>query len=331
MSQQILNISWFAKHQPKSISEYVFDDPTHEAQVNQWLTDGSVSGNLLLSGPAGTGKSSLASVLINAFIKIPQDFRKIKSRSVAEIDELQSFVKTRPIQSKKKIILLEEIDKLSPVSITTLKDAYLELYQGNCTFIATTNYPNKLEPAFKTRFIHMPFSGKNADGIFKRCKEVLTIENVIFDEDDLRKFINLKHKIGLRNILTVLQVNSINNKIDFANIDQEISNSEEDIVKNVLQIYNILLNSNGINKKLILLDPLKSSIANQYSSILQTVQFSQDLYWDNVFMEIYEQTQFLPIKMISSKYLETIEQKKIPSTHFVAFLYESINAIIEIY
>lgn len=331
MTQQILNISWFAKYQPSKIEEYVFDDPTHEAQVHQWLKDGSVPGNLLLSGAAGTGKSSLASVLIHAFIKVPQDFKKVKSRSVQEIDELQSFVKSRAIQSKKKIVLLEEIDKLSAVSITTLKDAYLEAYQNNCTFIATTNYPNKIEPAFKTRFIHMSFSGKNANGIFKRCKEILIAENIAFNEEDLQKFINSKHKLGLRNIITLLQVNSINNKIDFNNIDQEISNSEEDIVKNVLYIFQTLITSKSNDKKLILFDPMKSSIANNYSSILQIIQFSQDLYWDNVFLEIYEQTQFLPIKMLCNKYLDGLEQKKIPSTHFIAFLYESINTIIDLY
>ena len=328
----LANLSWFAKYQPQKIEDYVFDDPTHEAQISQWLKDGSVPGNLLLSGPPGTGKSALASVLIHDFIKVPNDFKKIKSRSVQEIDELQSFVKSRPIQSKKKIVLLEEIDKLSATSITTLKDAYLELYQSNTTFIATTNYPNKIEPAFKTRFIHMSFSGKNIEGVTRRCKDILISENVVFNEDDLKKFIENKHKLGLRNIITLLQVNSVNNKLDFNNINQEISNSEDDIINNTLSIYETLIKSNNINdKRLILFNPLSSSISSQYGFILQTIQFSQDLYWDNVFMEIYEKTSFLPIKHLAARYLDEVESKKIPSVHFIAFLYESIKTIIDLY
>lgn len=332
MSLELSNISWFAKYQPQKIEDYVFDDPIHEKQVLQWLKDGSIPGNLLLSGPPGCGKSSLASVLINSFITLGQDFKKIKSRSVQEIDELQTFVKSRPIQSKKKIVLLEEIDKLSNVSITTLKDSYLELYQANCTFIATTNYQNKIEPAFKTRFIHMSFAGKNIDGIFQKCKKILFSENIIFNEDELQKFVNAKYKVGLRNLITLLQVNSVNNKIDFGSIDQEIINSEESIIENTLAIYEILLNNNNTSdKKLILLSPLNSSVSKQYSEILQIIQFSQDLYWDHVYMQIYESVNYLPIKQLCAKYMDEVEFKKIPSIHFVSFIYESIKSIIDIY
>jgi DNA polymerase III delta prime subunit len=332
MLNELTNISWFAKYQPQKIEDYVFDDPIHETQVLQWLKDGTIPGNLLLSGPAGCGKSSLASVLIHAFIKAPNDFKKIKSRSVQEIDELQTFIKSKPVQSKKKIILLEEIDKLSNVSITTLKDSYLEMYQGNCIFIATTNYQNKIESAFKTRFIHMSFTGKNIEGIFQKCKNILILENVVFNEDNLKDFIFNKYKIGLRNLITLLQINSINHKIDFNSIDQEITNSEDDIVKYTLEIFTNLINNNNQNdKKLILFQPLNSSIGSQYNNIIQIVQFSNDLYWDNIYTQIYESVQYLPIKLLCAKYMEEVEYKKIPSTHFISFLYESIKTVLDLW
>jgi len=332
MSDEILNISWFAKYQPKKIEEYVFDDETHETQVLKWIHDESIPGNLLLSGPPGCGKSSLASVLIHTLIKSSNDFKKVKSRSVQEIDELQTFIKSKPVKTKKKIILLEEIDKLSNVSITTLKDGYLELYQNNCIFIATTNYQNKLEPAFKTRFTHMSFSGKNINGIYNRCSAVLNMEKIIFDSDELKYFIEKKYKLGLRNLLTLLQINSVNNKIDFNSIDSDISSSEEEIVKNTLLIFEkLIMNKDSMDKRLMLFNPLSSSISEQYGAILQVIQFSNDLYWDNIYLQIYESNNYLPIKMICSNYMDTVETKKMTSIHFISFLYESIKSIIDLY
>jgi DNA polymerase III delta prime subunit len=327
----VLNIAWYAKYLPKTLDEYVFDEPEHQALVDKWLQNGAIEGNLLLSGNAGIGKSCLAYLLINTLIKSPHDLKHIRSRSVAEIDELMSYIKGRAVKSKKKIILFEEVDKISSTSATTLKDTYLEAYQNNVTFIATTNYPNKLDPALKSRFIHLTFSGKNIDGIIERCKTILQRENVIFEEEQLKQFINTKHKLGLRNILTLLQVNSINNKIDFTNISQEITSSEEDIVENTLKIFEILLESDAQNKKLIQIQPLQSNVANQFSFILQTIQFSQDLYWDSIFMQINDRTFFLPIKMLCSKYIEDIEKKRLPHLHFIAFLYEAIKTISELY
>lgn len=327
----ILGVSWFYKHQPKVVEDYIFDTPIHEAQVKQWIIDGSIPGNLLLSGGGGTGKSSLAALLINEFIKSQTDFKKIRSRSVSEIDDLESFVRARPIKSKKKIILFEEIDKLSSTALTAMKDGLLENYQAHTTFIATTNYQNKLDHPLKTRFIHLSFEGGNIDGIISRCKAILTIENIIFNEEQLKDFINKKYKVGIRNLITILQVNSINNKIDFNTIDTEITTSEDEIVANAIKIFEILLSSDNQNKKLILLNPLSSSIAPQYAHISEIIQFSTDLSWENVFVEIDNNVCFLPIKHLCSEYLENLDSKKLPSMHFISFFYLAIKSIIDLY
>lgn len=331
MADNILSVSWFFKYQPKILEDYVFDDPIHESQVKEWLLSGSIPGNLLLSGPGGSGKSSLAALLINEFVKSQSDFKKIKSRSVAEIDDLESFVRSRPIKSKKKIILFEEIDKLSSTALTAMKDSLLENFQAHVTFIATTNYPNKLDHPLKTRFIHLGFEGKNIDGIINRCKDILTSEKVIFDLDQLSNFINKKYKLGIRNIITILQINSVNGRIDFSKIDTDIKASEDEIVINTLKIFEILLTSDNQNKKLILLNPLNSSIGQQFAHIQEIAQFSTDLYWDNVFIEIDNNVHYLPIKFLCSEYLENLDSKKLPSMHYISFLYKAIKSIIDLY
>jgi DNA polymerase III delta prime subunit len=329
--QNILQTSWFMKHQPKVLSDYVFDDPVHESQVKEWIIAGSIPGNLLLSGPGGCGKSSLAALLINEFVKSQSDYKKIKSRSVAEIDELESFVRARPVKSKKKIVLFEEMDKLSSTALTTLKDGVLENFQQYATFIGTTNYANKLDHPLKTRFIHLSFEGSNIDGIIARCKNILILENIIFNEEDLKAFVNKKSKIGMRNLITLLQVNSVNNKIDFTNINVDITTSEDSIVTNTLKIFEILLNSDAQNKRLILLNPLSSSIQPQYAHILEIVQFSNDLSWEEIYIQISEKVHFLPIKSLCSKYVEDVANKKMPSMQFLSFLYETIKTILDIY
>jgi DNA polymerase III delta prime subunit len=327
-----LESSWFMKYQPKVIDDYVFETEELKSKVITWVDQGYIDGNILLAGKPGTGKSALTSILVHSCIKSSHDLNIFKSRSVTEVDELYSWVAKRPISSKKKIIVMEEFDRLSGVASTQLKDGLLEKFQNHVTFIATTNYLNRIQPALQDRFNYkIIFEGTNYEDTLKRLKQVLTIENVQFDETKLTNFVIKNYKSGLRKLLTFLQVNSINGQLQINDIDINTDSNEEIISSKTLEIMNICLScTDNTSKKLILFNPLNSIIKEQYSQILELVQYSQDLHYETIYLHINDLVNFLPIKFLISKYLEEHDNKRIPYLHYISFISELIERCLKI-
>lgn len=317
------------KYQPKNISEYVFDNDEYKTLVEKWLTQEYIDGNLLMSGPAGTGKTALTEILVKALIKHEYDLKVIKSRSVNQIDELYSWCQIQSIGSKKKIVYIEEFDKLSSTAHTTLKDSILEKFQDNVTFICNTNYINKIDPAILSRFNYKFILKGNKEESFNRIVDILTKENIHYNERLLKDFVNINYKKGLRNLITSIQIGSVSGVL---NLQETILDSlEDEIIKLTLDIYKIAFNANKIElKKIILVDPINSLISKEYSSLIEIIQFNNDIDWNKVFLELEQGINFLPVKVLISKYFETFENKKLPYLHYISFLYESMKIVMEI-
>lgn len=322
-------ISWYMKYQPKNISEYVFDNDEYKTLVEKWLIQEYIDGNLLMSGPAGTGKTALTEILVKALIKHEYDLKVIKSRSVNQIDELYSWCQIQSIGSKKKIVYIEEFDKLSSTAHTTLKDSILEKFQDNVTFICNTNYINKIDPAILSRFNYKFILKGNKEESFNRIVDILTKENIHYNERLLKDFVNINYKKGLRNLITSIQIGSVSGVL---NLQETILDSlEDEIIKLTLDIYKIAFNANKIElKKIILVDPINSLISKEYSSLIEIIQFNNDIDWNKVFLELEQGINFLPVKVLISKYFETFENKKLPYLHYISFLYESMKIVMEI-
>lgn len=317
------------KYQPKNISEYVFDNDEYKTLVEKWLTQEYIDGNLLMSGPAGTGKTALTEILVKALIKHEYDLKVIKSRSVNQIDELYSWCQIQSVGSKKKIVYIEEFDKLSSTAHTTLKDSILEKFQDNVTFICNTNYINKIDPAILSRFNYKFILKGNKEESFNRIVDILTKENIHYNERLLKDFVNVNYKKGLRNLITSIQIGSVSGVL---NLQETILDSlEDEIIKLTLDIYKIAFNANKIElKKIILVDPINSLISKEYSSLIEIIQFNNDIDWNKVFLELEQGINFLPVKVLISKYFETFENKKLPYLHYISFLYESMKIVMEI-
>ncbi|MBC8427541.1 MAG: AAA family ATPase [Proteobacteria bacterium] len=330
------NICWFMKHTPKEIDDYVFNDTVQEEEIKKWIEQKNISGNLLLFGPAGCGKTSLAELLINKLINKKQtNVKIIKSRSVNEIDSLYTWVKRKPVQpDQKKIIYIEEFDRLSIHAMNQLKDTLLEKFQEHVSFIVCTNYINKIPHPILTRFTYRyELMSLNEKGTLSRIENILKLENITYDSEDLKEFINKNYKSGLRTIINNIQIGNINNNIDFKTM---ITENDDGIIENkIIQlaqaIFDITYRINSrTERKLVYDNPINSAIKQEYSELIEIIQFNHNIDWEQIYSALYEKNHFLPLIQVIERYINSLETKKIQHIHFMAFLSEGIETIMKI-
>ncbi len=202
------NKLWTEKYRPRTVAEYVFVDERQRDQVASWIAEGTIP-NLLLSGEAGTGKTTLARVLINELGVNDYDVLEINASRENGVDVIREritgFVQTMPFGTF-KVVLLDEADYLTPNGQAMLRND-MEAYNATVRFILTCNYVHRIIPALKSRCHQFNIVETDRTEFTARAATVLVSENVQFDLDTLDSWVTLCYP-DMRKTLNGLQVNS---------------------------------------------------------------------------------------------------------------------------
>ena len=211
---------WVEKYRPKTIEECIL--PTSIKKTFQDFLDRGEIPNMLLAGPAGCGKTTVAKALCN---ELGVDVYVINGSDEGRFldtvrNTAKNFASTVSLQAtgRHKVIIIDEADNTTN-DVQLLLRAFTEEFSGNCRFIFTCNFKNKIIEPLHSRCACIDFSTNSkskpqlAAAFFKRLQEILDTEAVEFDNKVLVELIN-KHFPDWRRVLNECQRYSAGGKID---------------------------------------------------------------------------------------------------------------------
>jgi len=211
---------WVEKYRPQTIEECILPENIKKT-FQDFLSQGEIP-NMLLSGPPGIGKTTVAKCLCN---QLGADYYVINGSDEGRFldtvrNNAKNFASTVSLtsESKHKVIIIDEADNTTP-DVQLLLRASIEEFQRNCRFIFTCNYKNKIIEPLHSRCAVVDFSinGKQkatiASQFFKRVNYILEQERVESDKKVLAELIN-KHFPDWRRVLNECQRYSVGGKID---------------------------------------------------------------------------------------------------------------------
>lgn len=204
---------WTEKYRPQTLDGYVFTDPVQREQIEYFIKEKSIP-HLLFTGPAGTGKTTLAKILVNTLDIDPYDFLQVNASRDNGVDflktKIEGFVSTMPFGDL-KIVLLDEADYLSHNAQAILR-GLMETYQSQARFILTANLAHKIIGPLKSRCQQIVIDKADQTEFTARAATVLVTEEIEFDLDTLDSYVKATYP-DLRSCLKLLQSSSVSGKL----------------------------------------------------------------------------------------------------------------------
>jgi replication factor C small subunit len=261
--EQINHSLWVEKYRPSKLDDYVGNEHL-KSKVSGYIENEDVP-HLLFFGKAGTGKTTLAKLIVSS---IECDFMMINASDENNVETVRNKVKNFASSmgfKKYKIIILDEFDYMTPQAQAILRNL-METFSRHCRFILTCNYIEKIIEPIQSRCQTFQITPPTKKDVAIQMSKILKSESVEFDPKDLVPIIDSSYP-DIRKIINTCQLNSLKGKLQ-------------------VDVQNLLDN----DYKLKVLEALKSNDdkRNKYMKIRQTVLDSKATDFSDLYTLLYE-------------------------------------------
>lgn len=228
--ENVNNSLWVEKYRPRKLSEYVGNEHLKE-KVSGYLETSDVP-HLLFFGKAGTGKTTLAKLIVNS---IECDHIIINASDENNVDTVRNKVKNFASSmgfKKWKIVILDEFDYMTPNAQAILRNL-METFSQHCRFILTCNYVEKVISPIRSRTQEFQIVPPTKKDVAVQISQILGKENIKFQPTNLVPIIDSSYP-DIRKIINTCQLNSNKGelKVDTSSImDADIKIKVLDILK----------------------------------------------------------------------------------------------------
>ena len=227
------------KYRPQVIDDCILPDDTKKT-FKEFVAKGEIP-NLLLAGPPGIGKTTIAKALCN---ELGADYYVINGSDEGRFldtvrNQAKNFASTVSLtgSSKHKVIIIDEADNTGN-DVQLLLRANIEAFYNNCRFIFTCNYKNKIIEPLHSRCAVIDFTIKGkqrvqlAGSFFQRLQTILDREKIEYDQKVVAELVS-KHFPDFRRVLNECQRYSTGGKIDSGILASFSDISVNELIKNL--------------------------------------------------------------------------------------------------
>ena len=225
---------WVEKYRPQTVEECILPDDLKTRF--QAFVDSKNIPNLLLSGSAGVGKTTIAKAMLE---QLGADYIVINGSLHGNIDtlrnEIMAFASTVSFAEGRKYVILDEADYLNPQSTQPALRNFMEEYSKNCGFILTCNFKNRIIEPLQSRCSVIDFTfpkslaPKLASEFFTRVKMILDKEQIKYDDKALAEILQTYFP-DWRRVLNELQQYSVSGSIDVGILSNNAQNALESLL-----------------------------------------------------------------------------------------------------
>ena len=264
--EKVNNNLWVEKYRPTKLVDYVGNEHL-KSKVEGYLENGEIP-HLLLYGKAGTGKTTLAKLIVKS---IECDYMVINASDENNVETVRNKVKNfassmgfKPF----KIILLDEFDYMSQPSQAILRNL-METFSALCRFILTCNYVDKVIEPIQSRCQSFQIIPPTKKDVAIQVSKILKAENVEFEVKDLVPIIDASYP-DIRKVINTCQLNSNKGKLQ---VD----------VQNLLE--------NDYKNKIIEILKSKDDKRNKYMKVRQTLIDSKSKDFTDLYTALYDNVE----------------------------------------